>query len=37
MDAEKKLDLIIGKFANKYWKNYHKFGVRFPKTVDEAL
>ena len=34
---ENKLDHIIGKVAKNYWKTYHKFRFRFPKTVDEAL
>ena len=32
-----KLDHIIGKFAKNYWKTYHKFGIRVPKTLAEAL
>jgi hypothetical protein len=28
---------IIGKVKNKYWLTTHKFGVRLPHTVDEAL
>ena len=36
-DVAKKRDRIIGKIAKKYWKTSHKFGIRVPKTVDEAL
>ena len=32
----KKRDRIIGKVKSKYWRNTHKFGIRIPKTVQEA-
>ena len=28
---------IISKLKSKYWRKTHKFGIRFPKTVKEAL
>ena len=30
-------DQILGKVKSKYWKQTHKFSVRVPKTVKEAL
>ena len=36
-DASKKQDNIIGKIENNYWNTYHKFTIRVPKKVDEAL
>ena len=33
----KKRERIINKVKTKYWKTTHKYGVRLPKTVDEAL
>ena len=33
----RKRDRIISKVKLKYWKRTHKFGIRLPKTVDEAL
>jgi hypothetical protein len=30
-------DRILGKVKSKYWKWTHKFGIRVPKTVKEAL
>ena len=33
----KKRDRIIAKVKTKYWKTTHKYGVRLPKTIDEAL
>jgi hypothetical protein len=33
----RKRDRIISKVKSKYWKRTHKFGIRLPKTVDEAL
>ena len=36
-DAAKKHDHIIGKIENNYWNTYHKFTIRVPKKVDEAL
>mmetsp|Transcript_15996 Transcript_15996/g.23839 ORF Transcript_15996/g.23839 Transcript_15996/m.23839 type:complete len:1130 (+) Transcript_15996:7540-10929(+) len=36
-DVAKKRDRMIGKIAKKYVKTSHKFGIRVPKTVDEAL
>jgi UPF0288 family protein (methanogenesis marker protein 3) len=28
---------IISKAKSRYWKTTHKFGIRLPKTVEEAL
>eukprot|EP00957_Ditylum_brightwellii_P022272 1681034-Ditylum_brightwellii.AAC.1 len=28
---------IISKAKSKYWRATHKFGIKIPKTVDEAL
>jgi hypothetical protein len=28
---------IISKVKSRYWKTTHKFGIRLPKTVEEAL
>ena len=33
----KKRDRIIAKVKTKYWKTTHKYGVRLPKSVEEAL
>jgi hypothetical protein len=30
-------DRIIGKIRKRYWHTTHKFGIRLPKTVEEAL
>jgi len=30
-------DRIIGKVKSRYWKRTHKFGIRIPKTLAEAL
>lgn len=32
----KKKDRLIGKVKSKYWRTTHKFGIRIPKTVEEA-
>ena len=32
-----KRNRIILKFKIRYWETTHKFGIRFPKTTDEAL
>ena len=32
----KKRERIIAKVKSKYWKRTHKFGIRVPKTVEEA-
>jgi len=29
-------DRIIGKVQSRYWRTTHKFGIRLPKTVEEA-
>lgn len=29
-------DRMIGKVKSKYWRTTHKFGIRIPKTVEEA-
>ena len=36
-DVENKRYQTIGKVSKKYWKTSHKFGIRVPKTVYEAL
>ena len=36
-DVLRKRNRIISKVKSKYWKTTHKFGVRVPKTVEEAL
>ena len=33
----KKKDRIIKKIKSKYWERSHKYGVRMPKSVEEAL
>ena len=33
----KKRDRIISKTASKYWKKTHKYGLRIPHTVKEAI
>ena len=33
----KKRNAIISKVKSKYWRTTHKFGIRVPKNVDEAL
>ena len=33
----RKRDRIISKVKSKYWRTSHKFGIRIPKTVEEAL
>ena len=30
-------DRIISKMKSKYWRTTHKFGIRVPKTIDEAI
>lgn len=35
-DVIKKRDRIIAKVKSKYWLRTHKFGIRVPKTVEEA-
>ena len=32
----KKRNIIISKVKTKYWKRTHKFGIRIPKSVQEA-
>ncbi len=36
-DILKKRDRIIAKVKSKYWQRTHKFGIKIPKTVQEAL
>ena len=36
-DVLKKRDRIIAKVKSKYWQQTHKFGIKIPKTVQEAL
>ena len=33
----KKRDQIISKIASRYWQKTHKYGIRIPKTVKEAV
>ena len=33
----KERKLIIAKLKSKYWQRTHKYGIRVPKTVEEAL
>ena len=33
----KKRDQIISKTASRYWQKTHKYGIRIPKTVKEAV
>ena len=33
----KKRDRMISKINTKYWQRTHKYGIRIPKTVQEAL
>ena len=33
----KKKDRIVSKTTSKYWQKSHKYGVRIPKSVKEAL
>ena len=30
-------NIIIAKVEAKYWRTTHKFGIRVPKSIDEAL
>jgi hypothetical protein len=36
-DVIKKRDRILSKVKTKYWQRTHKFGIRIPKSVEEAL
>ena len=36
-DVLRRLNRIITKVKAKYWRTTHKFGIRFTKSVDEAL
>ena len=36
-DVLRKQDRMIGKVKKKYWSRTHKYGIRLPKTVEEAL
>jgi hypothetical protein len=36
-DVLRKRNWIISKVKSQYWRTTHKFGVRVPKTVEEAL
>lgn len=36
-DTLRQRNRIINKVKSKYWQTTHKFGIRLPKTVDEAL
>jgi hypothetical protein len=35
-DVLRRRNRIISKLKSRYWKTTHKFGIRVPKTVDEA-
>jgi hypothetical protein len=35
-DVLKKRDRIVSKVKSKYWQRTHKFGIRIPKSVEEA-
>ena len=36
-DVIRKRDNFIGKVKSRYWKTTHKFGIRLPHSVEEAL
>jgi hypothetical protein len=36
-DVIKKRDRIIAKVKSKYWQRTHKYGIKIPKTVHEAI
>ena len=36
-DVLRRRNRIIAKVKAKYWRTTHKFGIRVPKSVDEAL
>ena len=36
-DTLRRRNRIISKVKSKYWRTTHKFGIRIPKTVEEAL
>ena len=36
-DTIKRRNRILAKVKTKYWRTTHKFGIRVPKSVDEAL
>ena len=36
-DVLRKRNTILSKVKSRYWKTTHKFGIRIPKTVKEAL
>ena len=36
-DFLRRRDRILAKVKTRYWKQTHKFGIRMPKTVEEAL
>ena len=36
-DTVKRRDRIIAKVASKYWQKTHRYGIRVPKTVQEAI
>ena len=33
----RKRNRIISKVKSRYWQTMHKFGIRLPKTTEEAL
>jgi len=36
-DVLRKRNQIIAKIKSRYWKTSHKFGIRLPHSVEEAL
>ena len=36
-DTLERRNRIISKVKGRYWKTTHKFGIRIPKSVEEAL
>ena len=36
-DVLRSCNKILAKVKAKYWRRTHKFGIRVPKSVDEAL
>ena len=36
-DVLRKRNRIVAKVKSKYWRTTHKFGIRLPKSVDDAF
>ena len=36
-EALRRRDRVIGKAKTRYWRRTHKYGIRLPKSVKEAL